>query len=70
MSDEMTDSETYAYLESVFANVRFSFWMCPVAEHEKNGDLPTVEWRGVVAHCLTPGCDRTSERPAQPASPG
>jgi hypothetical protein len=43
-------------------NARVRFWMCPVPEHDGRGEpiRQTVEWRDGVAHCLTPGCDRTS----------
>lgn len=47
-------------LDELLAEVRISFWMCPVPEHERNSSRPTVEWRAGVAYCLTPGCDRTS----------
>lgn len=45
-------------------NARVRFWMCPVEHPKRNDDkgwpLPTVEWRGDVAHCLDPGCGKTS----------
>jgi hypothetical protein len=43
---------------------RVRFWVCPVKGHRTLSDgeldLPTVEWRGDVAYCLTPGCKRSS----------
>lgn len=43
---------------------RIKFWVCSIKAHRirKDGelDLPTVEWRGDVAYCLTPGCGRSS----------
>lgn len=41
-------------------------WVCPRKGHQDRGRddagvlLPTVEWRGDVAYCLTPGCNRSS----------
>lgn len=55
------------------------FWVCPVPGHSQHReDAPlrqTVEWRAGVAHCLEPGCGRSSaDAPAaldggQPATP-
>ena len=40
------------------------FWVCPVPGHSQHReDAPlrqTVEWRAGVAHCLEPGCGRSS----------
>ena len=45
--------------------LKVMFWMCPVPEHaelEVYGlRMPTVEWQGDVAYCLTPGCRRSSK---------
>lgn len=44
-------------------NARIRFWVCPLGHSERKPDAPlrqTVEWRGDVAHCLEPGCGRTS----------
>jgi hypothetical protein len=41
-------------LEAAFAETQFRFWTCPVEGHTN------VEWRGDVAHCMTPECGRTS----------
>jgi hypothetical protein len=40
-------------------------WVCPIKAHRAGSNpgelpLPTVEWRGDVAYCLTPGCKRSS----------
>ena len=47
-----------------FLNARVQFWMCPVDHEVRKGTngfpLQTVEWRGDVAHCLEPGCGKTS----------
>jgi hypothetical protein len=49
------------------ANIRMRFWLCPVPGHSAGTWSPTltqtVEWRGDIAHCLAPGCDRTSADP-------
>lgn len=47
-------------LDELLAGARVSMWVCPVREHRRNGNRPTVQWRDGVAHCLTDGCDRTS----------
>ena len=43
------------------------FWTCPIRRHSdgswRTGAVPTVEWRDGVAHCLAPGCERTSSNP-------
>lgn len=36
------------------------FWVCPVREHRDRKRTVTVEWRGDVAYCTFPDCDRTS----------
>jgi hypothetical protein len=54
--------------ERVLAEIgelRFQFWVCPVEGHSgRFGDdgppVETVRWVGDVAHCLSPGCGRTS----------
>lgn len=38
-----------------FLNAKVRFWLCP--DHRRG----SVEWRGDVAHCLEPGCGKTSE---------
>lgn len=57
----MTDADIAA-LDEAFADVRCRIWFCPV--RRAHGTPPfgaaTVEWRGDVAHCLHPGCGRTS----------
>ncbi len=55
-------------LEEGFANVRARFWTCPVAGHNgrrnsAGGPVVEVEWVDGVAHCLFPGCGRTSTDP-------
>lgn len=46
------------------ANVRIQFWICPVIGHSEGAWrtelVATVEWRGDVAYCLAPDCNRTS----------
>lgn len=47
-------------------NVPVMFWTCPVRGHsdsDRHNPRQTVEWRDGVAHCLTPGCGRTSDNP-------
>lgn len=50
-------------LDEAFLNARIRFWTCPV-NHPGPWRLSevrqTVEWRGDVAHCLEPGCGKTS----------
>ncbi|AUI56804.1 hypothetical protein [Amycolatopsis sp. BJA-103] len=56
----MTPIEDFLAKHPEVANARVSFWMCPDEEHRDKG---IVEWRGDVAHCLEPGCGRTSADP-------
>lgn len=61
-------------LLEALGDVRFQFWVCPVAGHSE-GDwrttalVPTVEWVGDVAHCLAPDCTRTSADPRESTTP-
>lgn len=46
-------------------NARVQIWFCLVREHgdrrdENGGIVGTVEWRGGLAYCTAPGCDRSS----------
>jgi hypothetical protein len=37
-------------------------WFCPVTGHGEGGPpRETVRWIGDVAHCMEPGCNRTSD---------
>lgn len=47
-------------VQDVLGSARVVMWVCPVREHRRNGNRPTVAWRDGVAHCLTDGCERTS----------
>lgn len=45
------------------ANVNVVFWICPDGHSEhsyKDPPRETVRWIDGVAHCMTPGCTRTS----------
>jgi crossover junction endodeoxyribonuclease RusA len=57
MSDLIDD---FAKQFPELANARVTFWTCSDDAHRRTG---CVEWRGDVAHCLEPGCGRTSADP-------
>lgn len=53
-------------LRDLLGNARVQFWMCPVAGHGEGPPLrETVRWIGDVAHCMEPGCGRTSADPKE-----
>jgi hypothetical protein len=48
---------------SPLASAKIQFWMCPIEEHAHRYPEPireTVRWIDNVAHCMEPGCGRTS----------
>lgn len=50
----------------VMLNARVVFWMCPVEGHGEGPPLrETVRWIDGVAHCMEPGCGRTSAIPKE-----
>lgn len=53
-------------LMEALGGLRVQAWFCP--DDHSHGwpgcPGPTVEWRDNVAHCLKPGCGKTSARPA------
>jgi hypothetical protein len=69
----MTDRELDDWVAAIDAEIaagriQLKFWMCPDGHSDRHSgtpmpDGPTVEWRGNVAHCLKPGCNRTSAEP-------
>ena len=50
---------------ALLGHLQVQFWVCPDGHsmQDSGGDRPTVQWRDGVAHCLRPGCDRTSASP-------
>lgn len=60
----------HSAIEEAIGHAPIQFWGCPIEAHwERTGpdgvSMPTVVWRpgpdgSDVAHCLTPGCGRTS----------
>lgn len=54
---------------AVLGDVKVEFWLCPIPGHSegtwRTELVQTVEWRGDVAHCLAPGCARTSAYPGK-----
>jgi hypothetical protein len=49
-------------------NVKVVFWICPDGHSERSYKDPpreTVRWIDGIAHCMTPGCTRTSA-PVEP----
>ena len=41
-------------------DVKVQFWICPDGHSEVGPPRETVRWIDGVAHCMTPGCTRTS----------
>lgn len=50
------------HLREEMGKMRVVFWVCPVDGHSdsKTPIMTTVEWIDGIAHCMTPGCGRTS----------
>jgi hypothetical protein len=58
----MDDSERH----EIESTVKVVFWVCPDGHSEhsyKDQPRETVRWFDGVAHCMTPGCLRTSIGP-------
>ncbi len=61
----MTTDDNLRELQEALGDATFRFWTCPITGHSgrrdgKGGPVVEVEWVDGVAHCLFPGCGRTS----------
>lgn len=60
---DSTEALPWDDLPEELLNARIQFWACPDGHSDRAPSellRQTVEWRGDVAHCLEPGCDKTS----------
>lgn len=58
-------TDLFCSQHSPLRDVRVRIWFCPDRAHAHPAQplRPTVRWVGDVAHCLEPGCGRTSADP-------
>lgn len=60
-----------ADVDGIPCDVRVQFWVCPNVKHRNpTTRRETVRWMDDVAHCMEPGCFRTSANTTTSDYPG